>query len=647
MNAAVHAFAHQYSEPLLSRISSTRFLLLVAPLFLWLSACSGLGSEPRIVSTLLPPTPTIAERGYPLAPPDIALGAALYARHCTECHGITGAGDGALVRSGQVVNARNFRDPATARPQRPSDWYASVTNGNLERLMPPWRDALSEAERWAVALYTYTLHYTPESVARGRELYAAHCAECHGTGGAGDGERAPEFGGALPSLIDQEAQATLSDEALYTIITEGQGSEMKGLADVLSEDERWDVVAYTRALAVTNADSIGTTVSAAQPAETPEVTTATQSGVVRGQVVNGTAGAPVPPNLPIALFYYDEALRESTLTTTADAQGRFVFEDVPMSERFQYAAIATYQERSFFNPPVAGSPDGALDLRITLYELTAEPSVITITGMVAQVTAIGESLEVTQLFTLRNTSDRAFTTNQAMPNGRPVSLTMPLPPGAVVVGFPDGEARFSVSADGTAVLDSALVLPGSDHIVAVVYIIPYAESAIIEQPVNYAVNGPVRILVRPPTLTLTGDRLPATGVETLGQTEWNGYGGILALAAGDVLRYELAGAAQSVGSRSSGVVTSNNLLPIILLVIVGEIVLVGGLYLWWRRRAAARAAVPGAGSSAAADPLLMDGLIRQIAELDAQHERGEIDDAAYQRQRGILKARLTELMEKR
>jgi hypothetical protein len=41
---------------------------------------------------------------------------------------------------------------------------------------------------------------------------------------------------------------------------------------------------------------------------------------------------------------------------------------------------------------------------------------------------------------------------------------------------------------------------------------------------------------------------------------------------------------------------------------------------------------------------LIDGLIRQIAELDTQHDAGQINHDLYQQQRAILKARLTELM---
>ena len=41
---------------------------------------------------------------------------------------------------------------------------------------------------------------------------------------------------------------------------------------------------------------------------------------------------------------------------------------------------------------------------------------------------------------------------------------------------------------------------------------------------------------------------------------------------------------------------------------------------------------------------MIDGLIRQIAELDNQRDAGQIDEALYQSQRAQLKARLAELM---
>src|SRR5690606_7419882 len=96
-----------------------------------------------------------------------------------------------------------------------------VTHGRMELLMPPWRGVLSEAERWAVTHYLYTLAYNPDDVAHGAALYAAECADCHGPTGQGDGKRAPELSRPLGDLSSAVEMITRSDEAVYTVISEG------------------------------------------------------------------------------------------------------------------------------------------------------------------------------------------------------------------------------------------------------------------------------------------------------------------------------------------------------------------------------------------------------------------------------------------
>src|SRR5690242_4509938 len=78
-----------------------RFAVVLAASLL-LAGCGGLAGEPRIVSTLPPSTAAPTEAPYPSSPPDIAAGAQIFAENCTRCHGVGGAGDGELVKSGQV-----------------------------------------------------------------------------------------------------------------------------------------------------------------------------------------------------------------------------------------------------------------------------------------------------------------------------------------------------------------------------------------------------------------------------------------------------------------------------------------------------------------------------------------------------------------
>jgi mono/diheme cytochrome c family protein len=608
-------------------------------LLILLAGCSGLAGEPRIVATL-PPQPTVAP---PAQQPDVALGARLYAQHCTQCHGASGAGDGALVQSGQIKQApRSFLDPQTASSQTPADWFTTITNGRIENLMPPWKDKLNEAERWAVAYYTYTLSYQPDQLATGRDLWNAHCTECHGATGKGDGPRATA--GNL-NMVDLSRNINLSDEAIFTTVTQGIPN-MPSFARVLDDTQRRAVVAYTRSLAVANPTTIAQAPpeSTAQPATTPppeatsEVTLeASARGTVTGRITNGTAGGDQPKGLKVTL-YASDGQNVQQFDTTTDDKGGYSFQNVPMLLNGDYVTVTTYRDRVFNSAFVKGEAGKtAFDLPITVYELTEDPAVITMTGTVVQINATGDSLEVRQVLRFRNTSDRAFTSSQDLGSGRFGSLVVPLPPGAQVVGF-DNEQRYVVSQDKYTVVDTAPVLPGDDHLVVVVYLLAYdGKGAVIEQGINYAFDGQARLLLWPPTLAAGGDQFPSLGTENLSDRTYNSYGGALKVAAGGALRYELKGAAApgaaGVSTTPTGAVTSDNLLATLMLITgVGALVLAAVLF--FRGRSARREN----------QQQLVDALVRQIAELDDQHTAGQLDDESWTRQRSALKARLTELL---
>lgn len=623
----------------------TRYIVSFVPLwfkllfsllfFVFLSACSGLGGEPQIVASL-PPAPTLPpETGYPLSPPDMDIGAALYADRCTACHGESGGGDGPLAQAGAIENPRNFQDPTSARGQTPAEWFSTVTNGRIDRMMPPWRDALTEAERWAVSLYTYTLHYTPEQLARGAELWAG-CANC-------------------PAVEDPAVLAATSDQALFEAITGAVG-------ETTSEADRYAMVAHARSLTLANTDSIRYQQAAqpaaapeasaeiAQPVQTPEANAETTPSVettevtgtisISGQVTNGTAGGSVPPDVELALFVFAPDFSQQQFETTADASGAYSFPDVPLSDESAYVVTTAYRDRIFTSALARGGDFGGNDgsLPLTIYELTEDPAVIEIAGMVTQVNVSAGGLEVAQVFNVVNRSDRAYSTSQMTPDDRPISLVIPLPPGAIVAGFNE-QGRYVFVQEDFTVFDTAPVLPNEEHLVQLVYFISYGGDAIIEQELNYAFSGPARLLVRPENITITSEQLPARGTETLGSTTYAGYGAELALDSGSVLRFELRGegGASAVTSPTSTAATSNNLLPVVV-GLIGIIMLLIVLLIILQRRSAR------ATSGSSPLPSVRDTLLAQMAELDAAFEAGQLDEESYQRQRAALKAQVADIM---
>ncbi len=131
-------------------------LAVLAVLMPFISGCSAVGmAEPNIIGTVTP-RPTFA----PTSESNLAFvgeGAELFAKHCTSCHGTAGHGDGASVRSGTIAYIPDFHRPETMSVHTVEDIYAVISDGRLEKLMPPWKDILSEKQRQALALFIHEL----------------------------------------------------------------------------------------------------------------------------------------------------------------------------------------------------------------------------------------------------------------------------------------------------------------------------------------------------------------------------------------------------------------------------------------------------------------------------------------------------------
>lgn len=643
-----------------------------------------------------------ADLGYPSDPPDLARGAEIYAQHCTACHGDIGAGDGQLVLDGQVTAPASFQDGEYVRRINPKEWFRSITNGNLEKLMPPWKDALNEQERWDVALYTYSLHYTADQLEIGRILYG-DCAECHGETGGGDGpeanKNAQRPAGVLTNL---KSLNDLSDANIYVMVNEGQADLMPAYGDQFSVEEINAVVAYTRTLGLTNIEPITVDDASAESGSAPVAQAATtdpvataipsrggdtgggfvppprlptldgsgggrsdpnaagQTGLtISGTVINQTAGGTVPDGMTVTLRVYAAADLSSfddlTQTTTLDAAGSYQFTDVPYRAELVYLTTVTYLDRDFASgiyQPDQASP--TLTMPIAIYELTDDPSVVTINASVTQLQVGGDTLEATYSVRFTNTSDRLFTSLEPEADGRYGSMSVTLPPGALVVGITD-QPRYIYDQDANIVYDTTPLQPGEERFIQVTYLLDYGSGAVIEYTTPFAIDGQLRVLIETPTIRLESEQFPPQGEEQLGEATFRGYGDRVTLDAGTTIRYTLSGeggeaailpedlssqsSVPNVPNTSSGIVTSDTLLP--LLAILGVGVLIGGGVFTLIRRSPNTTAASGKASS----QRLIDGLVSQIAELDTQHDAGQLNHDVYRQRREQLKARLAELMD--
>ena len=112
----------------------------------------------------------------------------------------------------------------------------------------------TSAAAWALAVPafpdTYRRPDTPYltvSIARGRQLFESHCVSCHGTGGHGDGRLAASLP-VPPANLSEPHTALHTAGDMFWWFTHGiPQSGMPGFGDVLSAEERWDLVNFLRA----------------------------------------------------------------------------------------------------------------------------------------------------------------------------------------------------------------------------------------------------------------------------------------------------------------------------------------------------------------------------------------------------------------
>ena len=166
----------------------------------------------------------------------------------------------ALTLAGCEKLARNMYDGAKVKPLRPSGQF---DNGNSSR---PYVAGVVEYNRGVLAMSSSgradraregrrlaaerakSIPYpiTMQLLERGEDRFDAYCAPCHSRLGDGDG-RVARRGFPHPPSYHIERLRNAPDRHFYDVITHGYGV-MYPYADRVTPEDRWAIVAYIRAL---------------------------------------------------------------------------------------------------------------------------------------------------------------------------------------------------------------------------------------------------------------------------------------------------------------------------------------------------------------------------------------------------------------
>ncbi|HID53241.1 MAG TPA: hypothetical protein EYP41_14565 [Anaerolineae bacterium] len=547
------------------------------------------------------PATSAQERFLPEDTPDAEVGLAIYNERCTVCHGDTAQGDGPQAIEA-ALEPTVFADPEfrlTAQPQR---MYDFITNGNLANGMPPFGPAssnpLAEMDRWHLIAAIYSFSTPPESIALGEEIVT-------------------EQGGAEWPDTDYWFTRT-NEDALADLEAGDFGLDTADLSD----EEKMAVVDYGRSQSYLFLD----------PFAPPEPIA---EAVISGQVTNGSTDEPVTAGtVTLRAFTFDleEMLNE---TTELDEDGRYSFTVTDVDPDWVYLVSAENDDLTF-NSSAAQieRSDPELDLPVTVYNKTTDPSVIDVEQIHLVINFGEDTVQVSELYVFNNNDTAVFVGETG--NTEDGTVEMFLPAGAENIDFRRALGSFDnfvaateVVATGTGWADTVAVRPGSGSSVLLVsYELPYDDNLLLAHPLGYPVKQASAIL--PDVgITIKGDGWIAQ------DTRPSEFGDILSylnsdMTAAGALNLELDGRPRqvAVGEQGGSFLVRDNQTELIVGVV--SLLIVLAIAAWfvhkWRNP----------------EPQLADSdaLIYAIAELDDAYDAGEIKENEYQQKRNSLKAEL-------
>lgn len=636
-----------------SFFSNSRFVSIASLLILIsLSACSSFslaeditpppGSEIR---DALPTQEALIGPLYPLVPPDPSAGESIYLERCTPCHGITGKGDG--PQAAQLpLSPTPLGSFDIAMRSAPSEWFSIITQGDLERFMPPF-NSLSARQRWDVIAYIYTLATSPETLALGAEIYQANCAVCHGETGRGDGVDAASLATPPTDFTSQAVMAAKSVQDLYRATTQGIAPSMPAFEEELNQEERWAVATYLRSFTFELSDRRATllqepeVVDEDSPAEADVFSEPDPGhGVVMGEIVHASGGE-VSSGLVVTLHGFDNMQETLTETTAVLEDGTYIFDDVDIVPGRAFISSVEYQGVIYGSEViVAGEVASIITLPILVFESTTDPTVLSIDRLHIFFEYYDpDTLKVIELLIISNNSDRTVIPAD---NGMPV-ITFDLPEGASNLQFEDGilGSRYVQTSRGFG--DNAVVRPGAgSHQIVFSYDMPYLRRLDLVQPFNIPVNAVV-IMVPEDGVKVKSDQIVEAGSRPVQGVTYQLYTGDY-IEAGSALSLSISGRPRT---GSAGLFAGSGSTIIIGLSAFGLALIAAGVLLYRQSRTTSfeetieEEGEELVGSDIADDP---EALMDAIITLDDLFKAGDLPEDLYRQRRLALKSRLKEII---
>ncbi len=377
---------------------------------------------------------------------------------------------------------------------------------------------------------------------------------------------------------------------------------------------------------------------------TPLAVLAQGTGVLQGVVVNGTAGGPeIGAGVAINLHVFDGSTEVQNLEAMTDAQGRFRFEGLDTDPGLEY-----WPETVYLGVPTSGQEpyqfeggEEEITATLTVHETTTDDAAIRTSSVHLIAESFGQVLRLSEIHVLDNTGDRAYIGSPGE-DGRPRTVFVPLPPGAVGVAFGDEtESERFMEGDG-GLWDTEPVPPGLETSLLFFsyHLTVSGETVSLEHQFAYPVDT-LNLLVAQPGLTLRSDQLAARGLESFEGRQYEFYAAsnlgpdeplvveLVPLPVDEAVPGSMSGTGETVAGISAGgnQETLRRIGWILSFVAVGAVV----VYALSTKGRAPRRRPPDQALDTGARRLL-----EELADLEDALETGQVEQADYERQRAQI-----------
>ena len=362
--------------------------------------------------------------------------------------------------------------------------------------------------------------------------------------------------------------------------------------------------------------------------------------VISGQIVNQTPGAEPPSDLQVLLSIFEDGAPVGQLSTITDAEGFFVFEDVPRILGLRYLLHLQYQDAQY---QTEMDPASAEPVQIVVYDSTsdlASLSVLDDTIMVTREPDQYDRLTVRQVVRVRNESLQTFVPSFGDPGAGMMNfLRVSMP-----AGFSEMTIRSDLQGGQVIPVDRGVgittAVPPGIHAIVFSYTAPYERSDLIFEPLYPQGADMVRVLVREDVGKLIGADLREEAPVTVSGSSFRVYSiGPVPIDNRVTLGFTDLPQAPWTTTIADAFTTQWEVTAII----PGVTALILLFLLGYAWRLQKRDPCPVTATILTANiqsqPDQME-LLQQIVTIDERREQGEIPDADHKECRSILKRKL-------